>query len=547
MLEHAQRVLDTEGRLRHLLAATTIVVEELELSQVLRRIAEVAVALVDARYGALGVIAPDGTLEQFIHVGMSEADAEAIGHLPEGHGLLGAVIDTGTPIRLEDLHDDSRSVGFPAHHPPMDSFLGVPIRVRDEVFGNLYLTNRSSGPFSSEDQELVTALAATAGIAIENARLFGETRRRQRWSAALAEVSSALLSGSSENMLHVVADRVASLVDADLVSVVIPSDDGEAFLVDTARGEGAEALTALRFPAAGSISARAVESGRAIATDDSDDGVMFGGAVDVGPVIAVPLAASGKPLGVLTLCRRRGSLRFTEADLEMASEFATQASVALELARMQADSRKLELIEDRNRIARDLHDHVIQQLFATGLTLQSVAASAGGPERTILERQVEAIDDAISEIRTAVFTLRTRSASRAPSLRHRVLDLVGEVTESLESAPRLTFGGAVDLLVAEDLADDVVAVARELLSNVVRHAQAATCALDLRVTDAELTLRVEDDGQGLGAVTRRSGLDNLGVRARQRGGTFEVADADPHGTVATWSVPLSTTPNGADA
>ena len=547
MLEHAQRVLDTEGRLQHLLAATTIVVEELELSQVLRRIAEVAVALVDARYGALGVIAPDGSLEQFIHVGMSESDAEAIGHLPEGHGLLGAVIDTGAPIRLEDLHSDPRSTGFPSHHPPMDSFLGVPIRVRDEVFGNLYLTNRASGPFSAEDQELVTALAATAGIAIENARLFGETRRRQRWSAALAEVSAALLSGSSENMLHVVVDRVASLVDADLVSVVVPSDDGETYLVDTARGDGSEALTATRFPAAGSISARAIESERAIATDDSDDGVMFGGAVEVGPVIAVPLAASGHPLGVLTLCRARGALRFTEADLEMASEFATQASVALELARMQADSRKLELIEDRNRIARDLHDHVIQQLFATGLTLQSVAASAGGPERAILERQVEAIDDAISEIRTAVFTLRTRTASRTPSLRHRVLDLVGEVTESLESAPRLTFGGAVDLLVADELADDVIAVARELLSNVVRHAQASTCALDLRVTDEVLTLRVEDDGRGLGDVTRRSGLDNLGVRAQQRGGTFELGDATPHGTIATWSVPLSTSPNGVTA
>ncbi|MES1212655.1 MAG: GAF domain-containing protein, partial [Leifsonia sp.] len=414
LVERAQRVLETQGRLRSLLQANRIVVEELELEQVLRRIAEAALALVGAEFGALGVIAPDGRLEQFIHVGMSEDAAAAIGHLPEGHGLLGAVIDEGRAIRLEHIQADPRSVGFPAHHPQMDGFLGVPLRVRNEVFGNLYLTNPSGGSFSHEDEELVAALAATAGIAIENARLFDESRRRQRWSTALAEVTSALLSGSSEDVLGVVADRVASVIDVDLVCVVGPSGDDD-LMVSTARGEGSEPLIGRRYPRESTLVGLALGSGDVVSSPGQPAGDKFDWQPSEGPTVAIPLVAFDQTLGALTLSRAEGGARFTPADLEMAADFAVQASVAIELARGRADRQRLELVEDRNRIARDLHDHVIQRLFGSGLGLQALASTAPEPIRAGITEQVDAIDAAISEIRTAVFALTSRTTS-APSL-----------------------------------------------------------------------------------------------------------------------------------
>jgi signal transduction histidine kinase len=546
LVDRAEKVLSTQGRLRSLLQANRIVVEELELSQVLRRIAEAAVSLVNAQYGALGVIAPDGRLEQFIHVGMPQSDADRIGHLPEGRGLLGAVIDERHSIRLAQLHDDPRSAGFPAHHPQMEGFLGVPIRVREEVYGNLYLTNPAAGEFSLEDEELVTALAATAGIAIDNARLFDESRRRQRWSAALAEVTSALLSGASDDVLGVVADRVASVIDADLVCVVIPVDD-ETLLIDTARGEGSAELVARRYPAAGSLVAEALESGRVAVSVEPRSSmpgspeVVIGDEPVRGPTVAIPLLAFERPLGALTISRAEGGAGFTPAELEMAADFARQASVAVELARGRADRQRLELVEDRNRIARDLHDHVIQRLFGSGMTLQAIASTAPEATRAAIAEQVEAIDTAISEIRTAVFTLTSRS-SGAPALRHRVLDVVAESSASLASAPRLTFSGPVDLLIDGELADDVVAVVREALANVARHASARSADVAIVVDDAGVTVTIDDDGRGMSNASRRSsGTANLRARAVRHGGDFELRGRESGGTRLRWTALLAPT------
>ena len=539
LVDRAQEVLKTQGRLRSLLQANRVVVEELELEQVLRRIAEAAVALVDARYGALGVIAPDGHLEQFIHVGMAPEDADAIGHLPDGHGLLGAVIDERRPIRLEHLSGDPRSAGFPEHHPEMDGFLGVPIRVRDEVYGNLYLTNRVGGPFSQEDEELIVALAATAGVAIDNARLFDETRRRQRWSAALAEVTSALLSGGSDDVLAVVADRVASVIDADLVCVVVPLDE-QTLLIDTARGDGSAELLGRQYPSADSLVAAALDSGQVVSSDGQTAGPLLADRQVQGPMVAIPLLAFGRPLGALTISRAEGGSGFTAAELEMAADFAVQASVAIELARGRADRQRLELVEDRNRIARDLHDHVIQRLFGSGMSLQAIASTAPDATRSAIARQVDAIDAAISEIRTAVFALTSRSAT-APALRHRVLDVVAEASSGLESSPRLTFGGAVDLLIDGELADDVVAVVREGLSNVARHAAATTADVSIVVDDERVVVTIDDDGTGVPkGADRSSGTANLRERAMRRDGEFELAARDGGGTRLRWVAKLPT-------
>lgn len=538
LVERAQRVLDTQGRLRALLQANRIVVEQLELEQVLRRIAEAALALVGAEFGALGVIAPDGHLEQFIHVGMAADDAHAIGHLPEGHGLLGAVIDEGQAIRLEHIKNDPRSAGFPAHHPRMDGFLGVPLRVRNEVFGNLYLTNPAGGRFTHEDEELVTALAATAGIAIENARLFDESRRRQRWSAALADVTSALLSGGSDDVLGVVADRVASVIDVDLVCVVVPGDDGE-LVVSTARGEGSAELIGRRYPRESTLVGVALETGQVASSTGQARGDKFDWQPSLGPTVAIPLAAFDRSLGALTISRDDPGARFTSADLEMAADFAVQASVAIELARGRVDRQRLELAEERNRIARDLHDHVIQRLFGAGLGLQALASTAPEPIRIGIAEQVDAIDAAISEIRTAVFALTSRTTA-APTLRHRVLDVVTAATTGLSSIPRLTFGGAVDLLVDGSLSDDVVAVVREGVSNVARHAGARTVEVAITVDADAVEIIIDDDGCGIPVGARRSsGTKNLAKRATSRGGTMELTARASGGTRLLWTSPLA--------
>lgn len=531
-----------ESRLGRLLDVVPQVIGELDLDTVLERIIEAAVDLVSARWGALGVIAPDGTLERFVHVGIAPPTVAVIGQLPEGHGLLGAVIDMGEPIRLPHLADDPRSVGFPAHHPHMDAFLGVPIRIRDTVFGNLYLTNQSGGPeFSEEDQRLVGSLAAVAAVAIENARLFDEQVRRERWSTALAEVTAALLSEDTVDALAVLAERVASAIDSDFVCVIVADgtgEDGEPMLrVDTARGVDADKLIGRRYPAAGTLSGHAISSGMIASTEANEraESVLRDGP---SAAIALPVRAGDLVLGALSVYRRADAPRFTDAERAMAAEFAQQAGIAIELTRGRADRQRLVLVEDRARIARDLHDHVIQRLFGTGLALQSVGARTPAAAEAIAA-QVDAIDAAIGEIRTAIFALAPRRGSDG-ALRHRLLDVSTDAAAGLANPPVVTFAGPVDLLVGGALADDVVAVVRECLANAARHARAERVEVAVTVDDDAVVVTVDDDGVGIPAGARRaSGTRNLDERARRRGGSFEVAAREVGGTRARWTAPVS--------
>jgi len=537
LVERATTVLHTQGRLRSLLRASRVVVEELDLARVLRRIVEAAAELADARYAALGVIAPDGHLEQFIHTGMPAETVARIDHLPEGHGLLGAVIDQAEPIRLDHLRDDPRSAGFPEHHPEMDAFLGVPVRVRDEVYGNLYLTDPRRGTFTQEDEDLVTALAASAGIAIDNARLFDESRRRQRWSTALAEVTAALLDGDADDVLPLIAERLAVVVDADLVRVAVPAADPAVLRITAARGTGADAVLGAEIPVEGTLLGRAFESGETVASDGPDlAGTAAGRAY--GPTVVMPIVVAGSVVGPRPVPRAPGAPPFSAGELGMAAEFAAQTGLAIEITRGRRDRQRFELVEERSRIARDLHDHVIQRLFGTGLALQALAARNPDLQRELLD-QVDAIDAAIAEIRTAIFTLTTRRQGSEPALRHRLLDVIAEVTPSLPAAPRITFSGAVDLRIRDDVADEVVAVVRELLSNVIRHASASDVQVDVAVADDLLQVTVSDDGSGVPeGAPRRSGTANLEERAARRGGRFTLAAGPSGGTRAEWAVPL---------
>ncbi|UUE21320.1 GAF domain-containing protein [Microbacterium sp. J1-1] len=535
LLERAHRVLGAQGRLRSLLHASQAVVEDLELEQVLRHIAEAALTLVGAQYGALGVIDRDGRLEQFIHVGIPDDVAREIGHLPEGHGILGAVIESEHPIRLEDLGDDPRAAGFPDHHPPMHTFLGVPIRVRGEIYGNLYLTNRAEGGFTDEDEELVRALASTAAIAIDNARRFEESRRLQRLSTALAEINAALLAPDSGDVFGMLAERVASLVKADLVYIVVPDILTGRARIETARGRGAESLEGTEISNPGSVASRAMASGGIAVSEGPEDALPDDPDHARGARAAVPLVVGGETAGALCVTRDAGGRRFSPEDLSTLAEFAAQAGLALALDQARTDRQRLDLIEDRARIARDLHDNVIQRLFGTGLGLQALAARVPAHAATIAA-QVAEIDAAIADFRTAIFTLQ---ASDPGSLRQRLLDVVTELAPLLKSSPRIAFDGPVDLLVTGALADDVVAVVRESLTNVARHAHATTAQVSVSAAASHVTIIVEDDGIGMPAQpARASGTANLVTRAHTHGGICNIEPRSTGGARVRWRVPL---------
>lgn len=528
---------EIEARLRSLLRANDAVVSQLDLPVVLRRITEAAVELVGARYGALGVIGSDGNLEQFIHVGMDADTVAAIGPPPRGRGILGALIRVPHPIRLQKLGSDPRSVGFPAHHPDMNSFVGVPIRVRGQVFGNLYLTEHRGGSFTQEDEELLEALAATAGIAIDNARLFAESRRRERWAAAAAEMSAGMFSDETGRPLELLADKLLSLTDA--ATVVIVSELGESLMsVDVARGRHCEELAGAVIPLAGTLSGRVIESGQPLQV--AEDTITLGErTLSWGPTVVVPLLGSSGRAMALAIRRPLGGSRFTDGDVDLTADLAAQAAIALELARGRADRQQLALMQERARIARDLHDHVIQRLFGAGLSLQVVAGRVDDPALgRALADQIEALDAAIAEIRTVIFALRNSEAT-AESVRHRIVDVIGEFSASLPASPRLVFHGPLDLSTPPDVADDLLAVVREGMSNVARHAKAREVSISVGILDETLVVEILDDGIGVPAKpTRRSGVDNLEQRAARWNGSFALSAREGTGTRLRWTIPL---------
>ncbi|WP_308457990.1 GAF domain-containing sensor histidine kinase [Leifsonia shinshuensis] len=533
LVEQARKVLDTQGRLRALVRANRAVVSHLELPVVLRTIIEAAVELVGARYGALGVIAEGGGLEQFIHVGMSDDVVSRIGHLPEGHGLLGALIDDPRPIRLDSIADDPRSSGFPAGHPPMTAFLGVPITVRDSVYGNLYLTDPVSGGFTEDDEQLVKALAANAGFAIDNARLYAETVARQAWSASAAEMTASILGSDAAEAHEEFASRAAALLGARSV-VVLGTAEADEVAPMLGRNDGPVGDAGLLLD--NDRVRSAVEGGQPTRLEELSGYPLADGG-EPGPALVVPFDGKTGSPEVLIAVRASDEAPFTAFELERAVTFSRQAALAMELAEARADRERVALLEDRARIARDLHDHVIQQLFGVGLELQSVQSALGaGRLADRIDGTVNSLDDAIAQIRTAIFSL-SHQQGPGGSLRHRLLDIVQEVGEGLPRPATVSFSGPVDLVSDAALADDVAAFVREGLTNVVRHAGADTATVDVVASADEITVDVADDGAGIGETSRRSGLANLSERAERRAGVLSV-ESTPQGTRLRLRLPV---------
>ncbi len=538
-VERAQDTMASHSRLRDLVRVNNDLTSNLDLPTVLRRIVEIGLELVGARYGAMGVIGDERRLEQFIHVGMPDEIVAQIDHLPEGKGLLGALIDDPQPVRLASIASDARSSGFPAHHPPMESFIGVPIRVRDKVFGNLYLTDSKNGEFSVDDEELAQALAATAGIAIENARLFEDAEYRARWSTALVDVSRQLISADESDELDTLIEQLRDLAQADLVSVSLVSADGEHMVVERATGLGAETLTGMSFTIDESAAAEAIRTGtpsilgdvRPYRADGFEEHSLLGNAM------LIPFSAGETLSGVVGVARKRDGAPFAPRDLDMGVSFAGHVSIALDRYESRLTRRRVALLEDRSRIARDLHDHVIQRLFATGLNLQATAAAADPSTAAKIMEQIQELDGAIAQIRQSIFAMRQDSESTSASLRARILEIVDRTGDQLPSKPRVSFLGPVDLMADAALTDDVAAVITEALSNAVRHAQAQHVDITVSAAAGRVTIEVTDDGVGPGDSPRLSGLANLRDRSDARRGSFEVTAVSGGGTRVIWSVP----------
>jgi signal transduction histidine kinase len=515
---HNRDVADAGGRSdQGLFSAVVAVAAGLELHSTLRRIVSAAVDLSNATYGALGVIDDAGNVTEFIHVGMAAEVVDEIGALPEGRGVLGLLVQHPLPMRIDDLTAHPSSAGFPANHPVMRSFLGVPVRVRGRVFGNLYLTEKRDGTrFSAEDERTVTALAAAAAVAIENARLFEHTRLRGEWQQALSVIDGVVFSGGTpEHVLAAAAEQARRISGADAV-LVREGDSGVDSGVD-----------------------RGVDSG-------VDSGVGDGAYADLLPMSCVrgvnlAVRTPDRNIGTIVLGWSSPGQPMSADELTLAREFAAQAAVTVTLATARLEQERLAVYEDRDRIARDLHDLVIQRLFATGMMLQGVTRLTNVPDPALdrVSRAVDELDETIKEIRQTIFALHEPLEAGSDSVRGMVLTEVAQSAALLGFTPAVRFIGPVDSVVTRLLAENIVAVLRESLTNAAKHAQASRVDVLLETADGILALTVTDDGVGIDNGGRRSGLANILARAQSLGGQcFVERVADTGGTRVHWAIRL---------
>ncbi len=537
-----------QQRLSALLDAVMAVTADLELSDVLTRIVNSACELVDARYGALGVLGPGGDhLVEFVTHGVSEAERAAIGDPPRGHGVLGLLIHQARSLRLTDLSVHPDSTGFPPHHPSMSSFLGTPIRIRDEVFGNLYLTEKQgAAEFSPDDEAILVALAAAAGIAIGNARQYEVSRQQRRWLATTGAVTQLFLEGRDErSAMRFLAQRTWELSQAQLTMVALYDDDADLVVRavqagqshdDAERTDSALGTVLHKRHWRELVTAREpvlllTRPGDSMVDGLTDDVRALALSDPYGPTALLPITVGDDEIGVLAVAWARDAEPFVAEVVPPLAALAQQMGLALVAARSQQDRSRVALLEDRDRIARDMHDHVIQRLFATGLSLQSTSRLAEHPTvRARLEEAVDSLDAAIKDIRRTIFELHRANPTR--ELQDEISELVRGSTPALGFVPDLRVAGQLNSLTAE-LEADLFAVVREGLANVARHARASSASVRITV-DGMVQIEVADDGIGVAPGVVQSGLANLRERAAAHGGSLDVRARTPRGTLLVW-------------
>lgn len=509
-----------------LLGAIMAISTDLDLASVLTRLVEAAATLTGARYGALGVLGRNGDLAEFVTTGINANLAARIGELPHGHGMLRQLIEDPRPLRLVDLTTHPASIGMPVHHPQMRTFLGVPIRIRGTVFGNLYLTEKSeSRAFTAQDEILVETLANAAAVVIENARAYGLSEQRRKWLEASAELTEALQPPITiEDALAEVTRRARAAAHACAAAVVqfpigghpvIAAQDGrtETDVAELVRQVVDQARIADQLSLALSVSLGARHA------------------------VVVPLRVHLGDASVLLVVHEGPTSTPEVEEREFLAAFADQAGLAIDRAEAVTGRGELAVVSERARIARDLHDVVIQRLFATGLRLEGLRTTPHDEDLdVVLSSVVGDLDQTIRDIRMTIFGLQQHDRT---SFRGAVHDLLSEYTPVLGFAPALRTHGPLDLLVPENIAGHLLAVLREALSNVARHADAHDVVVEVVSSADEVILRVIDGGVGIPEHRSESGLQNARERAAILGGVLEVSPNVGPGTTLTWRAPVS--------
>lgn len=546
MHEQLEELVADREQMGQLLQVAIEIGSDLELDATLHRIVAAALSMTGARYGALGVWGPDGTLASFIHSGMDSDTVRLVGHLPVGKGVLGALRDCTEPLRLADLTDHPAAAGFPEHHPPMRAFLGMPVIIRGAVFGSLYVADDRPGHgFSEADEITVRALASAASVAIDNARLFDRARASARWTSASREITAALLSDADPHLrpLQLIAERAAELTGAEQAIVLVPadpdqpSDEVEHLVVSAAVGVYSDDVLGQEVPVKGSTTGEVFRSGEPLITHTFRRPIPAFTDVGERPVIVMPLGSEQQRLGVIVVARNTAARPFDDEYLELVRDFADHAAIALTLATARRYVRERTVLADRERIARDLHDQIIQRVFAVGLDLHGVIARLRSPELAArVTRSVDELQAVIDDIRRTIFELQHPLAGRR-NLAQRVQDAVARITDDRDEITTLRMAGPTTT-VSDELADHAEAVVVEALSNAVRHSGAASIVVEVSVTD-ELLIEITDDGRGIPAGNHRhSGLANMAQRAEELGGHCRIESPPTGGTQVRWSAPL---------
>ena len=536
-------------RLRTLVETGIAINSELSLDGVLERIVEAAARVTNAQYAALGVIDPAGSgLERFVTYGMSPEVQTEIGDPPHGRGILGVLIQDARPLRLHDLAQDPRSVGFPPGHPPMRTFLGVPILLRGVAYGNLYLTEKAGGDFTDEDEELVTLLAAQAAVAVENARLYESATAWSQQLESLNEVGAALVGELElDPLLDLVVSRLRQLIGARLVAIALPA--GRHLRIAAADGAGAEDLTSIGELERDSKTGRVLERGRSERVDslleDPEVNQEVARRLGASTGLYVPLRARDRTIGVLVAHDKIGrDQRFGSADLRLAEQFALRASIAVDLSRRVARDSLRRVVAgqelERRRLARELHDETGQALTSILLGLRAVDEAD----------EKESIAAAVAELRELVVSTLQDVRRLAVQLRPKALDDFGLVAALERLVQTFSESSGIDVHLEAQLGDDripadaettIYRIIQEALTNVVKHAEAHHVSILLVRRQGLVTAVVEDDGRGFEpeqVSADRLGLDGMRERAELHDGRLTVETSATSGTTLRVEVPL---------
>lgn len=531
--------------LRALSQAGIALSSELSLQAVLQKVVDIARAQVDARYAAMSVLDDRGVLRQFLYAGITEEERERIGATPQGKGLLGVLLRQNQALRLSDVESDPRSVGFPPNHPRMKSLLGVPVVYRDRIIGNLYLADKQDGTdFTDWDEEIVLLFAAQAAIAIHNAELYEEANRRaEEWKALFELGRDITASPDVQRLLQSTVSRARDLLKTDVSVIMLLTADGRNLQVAAHEGLRTEAMAHLRLLSEHGLQGYALETMKPVIVEDyyKDQRLRHRPArlvAEEGLVsqICVPLVGKGGALGTLTV-GNRAKTHFPERSAELLEAFANWTGVAIEASRLYEKLESLARLEERERIGMDLHDGVIQSIYAVGLGLEDVLYRIGkeppDETRADVEKAMDDLTKVIKDIRSYIFELRPR-VSEVSDLPEAIRQLVQDIQVNALIDADLKFTGRLDGMLDRKQALALFHIAQEALNNVHKHSRATNVRVILAADDRSVSLEVSDNGVGFkmgsGGGYEKHGLRNMRDRARSVGGELEVESRPGEGT-----------------